>query len=456
MEQPYTVRPESDREAARRHFSLPLAQVPELTEPRRRYVHSFLRQLGFAAERLDEARLTRVFSLLARLEEYTTHRKYNGRNWEMQYAGPERIKEATEPVIDNLLMQWLSGGMVSRLADAGPRWPEGKRFALCLTHDVDRPGANVLLARMRSARQFCSAPVMERVKWCGSTLRAFGNQLLPGRRPTSRPLSQWMAEEDKHGFKSSFFFFGQPLPQPTWEDGFYRYGDRVPFDGRNMPIRQVMREIASSGWDVGLHGSSRSHLSGQLLAEERRLVQEACGREVSTTRQHYLYFDARLTPGYQAAAGLKADSTLGSNLGLAYRCATGMPFYWYDIIDDRELDILECPLIVQDVALFDASQLDADMAIRRCVHALRQAARVEGAITVLWHNNHHPSAAASVVYRVLLEEASHLGAWGCSLRQLSGWWRQRSQQLAAPFVSATSRSPSFDGRASDDSHDAAA
>jgi hypothetical protein len=260
-----------------------------------------------------------------------------------------------------------------------------------------------------------------------------------------------MQEEDRHGFRSSFFFLAQPIPQPHWQDSFDRYEDRVTYGTRRVTIRDVMKSMVAGAWDVGLHGSSRSHASTSLLTKERRIVSNACGQEVVTTRQHHLFFDARITPLYQSQAGLRADSTLGSNNRSCFRGGAGTPFYWYDLIDDVELDLLIAPLVIQDVALFNVLQMDIDTAVVHCVNILRRVADLGGALTVLWHNNHYLHDDAFVVYKILLEEAHRMGAWGCSLRQLSQWWNQRRAALdrcaantalaksPAPYSTRTSR-----------------
>ncbi|NLF71261.1 MAG: hypothetical protein GX575_19695 [Candidatus Anammoximicrobium sp.] len=416
----------------RDEFTVPWGDVPELTPPRRRYVQSHFAQRGLDASRLDDASLRRVFSRLARVEEYASHLFHNGHNWELDYACLERRREGVEPVIDLWAADWAARGLLPDLPGAGPRWPHGKRFALCLTHDMDTLRGDVLWNRLRSLRHYRAAPLHQQAIAAASTARALARRLIPGRCPRDPLLSEWLAAEDQHGFRSSFFFLAQPLPEPDWEDSFDAYGDRVLFEGRKTTIREAMRQIAAAGWDVGLHGSSRSHASARLLAEERRIVSEACGEPVLTIRQHHLFFNARFTPAYQEQAGLRADSSVGSNLRSGFRCGTGLPFFWYDLVEDRELEILQAPLIIQDVALFRTLRMDADTALRHCTEILRQAAGLGAAVTILWHNNWYAVDDAFVVYRTLLEEASSLGAWGCSLRELSDWWRQRRARLAGP------------------------
>jgi peptidoglycan/xylan/chitin deacetylase (PgdA/CDA1 family) len=234
-----------------------------------------------------------------------------------------------------------------------------------------------------------------------------------------------MNVEEQYGFRSSFFFLPQPLPEPVWQDSFYCYNDRVTFDKTRLTIAEIMKKMIDRGWDVGLHGSSMSHASPDLLERERLIVSEACGQEIETVRQHHLFYDIRFTPLYQHRAGFKADSSLGSNVRSCFRCGTGMPFYLYDFIADKELELLEVPLVIQDIALFRNLQMDFETAVNHCFEVMQEVAEIGGAMTLLWHNNYYASSAEYSAYQAILKKASQLGAWGCSVRQMYHWWKNR-------------------------------
>src|SRR5437868_3322358 len=113
-----------------------------------------------------------------------------------------------------------------------------------------------------------------------------------------------------------------------------------------------MRQIADRGWDVGLHGASASSLDAGRLYAERQSIEKASGRAATTIRQHNLIFDVRYTPRNQAQAGFRADSTMGSNRGIGFRCGTAFPFPIYDLAADAPLDLLEVPMMIQDCVVF--------------------------------------------------------------------------------------------------------
>jgi hypothetical protein len=402
-----------------------------LNPTRRRYIAEFVRSQGFDPSGLDDQKVGYLFGMLARLEELETTHKHNGHNWELSFAPVARQDNAFIPEMDVRLREWERDGHIHKISESRPTWPDGRPFALCLTHDIDHVSGSLVAERARSLRSFGEAPGREKVIVGLSGIREAARTSLFWKPRPDPPLDTWMDAEDRHGFKSSLFFLASPLPKPHWQDSFYSYNDRVSYRGSRLPLREVMRDIVAQGWDVGLHGASRSSSDASLLREERDIVSEACGAAVVTTRQHHLLYDIRYTPLYHERAGLRADTTMGSNISTGFRCGTCFPFFMYDVAADRPLDVVEVPLTVQDVALFNQMCMSDDLAVSHCVQLMNRVARVGGVMTLLWHNDVQSSNPRFRVYQRLLQAASEMGAWGCSLRQLDQWWRARAEGARA-------------------------
>jgi hypothetical protein len=229
--------------------------------------------------------------------------------------------------------------------------------------------------------------------------------------------------EARHGFKSTFLFMADPMPSPCWEDGFYHYEDRICFEGRRSTIGDLIGTVVRRGWDVGLHGSCRSHMDAEILLAEKQAVEKATGRPITSTRQHHLLCDVRCTPRVQAEAGFLTDSTFGSNINTEFRCGTCLPFFMYDRVRDEPFPLLQIPLVIQDVPLASNMAGDEELMVRRCTELLDRVADVGGVLTLLWHNSTYPDSVEFRCYQRILDYASARSAWGCSMRELDEWWR---------------------------------
>jgi hypothetical protein len=401
-----------------------------LTSQRRAYVIRYLKQLGFEGIALDENDLYGLFERLARIEEYETETRHNRHNWELAFASLNRQDEHRTPIIESRLQDWMESGRLTRASGAPPRWPGDKQFCLCLTHDVDGVQEYRWRERWRTLPLLKNVPAKQKAMIYGSFAKELACLILPARHRNMSSLDVWVDAEVKHGFKSTFFFMADPIPEPTWEDPLYRYNDRAVFEGRQMSVREIMRTLCEGGWDIGLHGSSRSHISSDLLRKEKASLQEALGAEVKAVRQHHLFCDVRRTPRAQAEAGFLVDSTFGSNMQMGFRCGTGLPFPFYDLKHDRELSLLEIPLVIQDLALSQAVAGDGQLMLKVCLEFMDRVAEVGGALTLLWHNVWEPGSEQHECYRRILSEASARNAWGCSVGELFTWWRNCGKRRA--------------------------
>lgn len=293
-----------------------------LTDAQRRHVQRFVQRAlatngHFVALPEDLAAL--VFHETTLQEEISeSWRDFRG-NWDWQFAEAQRRGELYVPRVDEALRRWVDdGGLPASGSRCLPRWPGGKPFALCLTHDVDfvsryavtfRHWREVLgrVQRVGTGK----GPIMRELLRLSAKLMLRPWLVRPRSRDEFWTFEEWMALEESHGFRSTFYFFAERLPLPhRWDTG-YSHRDRIGFRNRRISVKQMMREISQGGWEVGLHGSYNSATHGQALREEKRQIEGALDAEVSSIRQHYLHYDAAVTPVLQAKAGFRADSTQG-------------------------------------------------------------------------------------------------------------------------------------------------
>ncbi len=411
-------------DAAENDTTTPGLAVQSMTPPRRKYVVDHLERAGWIVDGLGDDQFLTIFRLLSRVEEFETTTRHNRHNWELLFAPIERRDQAMIPILERQLVAWENQGLL-RCRKSDSRWPAGRPFCVCLTHDVDQLQEYLWLERWRSLRHQQDAPGREKLLTIASFLKESARRIVTGGRRATPDLEQWLEVEERHGFKSTFMFFGVPVPRPCWEDAFYRYSDHIDFGGLRITIGEAMRRLADTGWDVGLHGSCESHTNATSLRAEREAVEEVIGAPITSTRQHHLLCDVRITPRVHAEAGLLTDSTFGSNVNTEFRCGTCLPFFMYDLVRDEPLPVLQVPLVIQDGPLAENLARDEELMVHRCVELMDRVEEVGGVLTLLWHNQHRSDTAEFRCYSRVLAEAARRDAWGCSMKQLDDWWRNR-------------------------------
>jgi peptidoglycan/xylan/chitin deacetylase (PgdA/CDA1 family) len=248
-------------------------------------------------------------------------------------------------------------------------------------------------------------------------------------------MDRSIAVEDEFGIKGSYFFPVYPPKVDSPYDCLYEADDRYTYRGRVMTARDIMLELAEQGHDVGLHGGYHTALDLENLLYEKHVLEDETGLAITTTRQHWLHWDARVTPHLHEQAGFTADTTLGYNRNVGFRSGTSKPYFFFDVGRDRALNLVELPMIVMDGSVFSTLALEMDLERAKLVtrDIIDRIIGTGGCASLLFHPENLASPATFELYRYCTAYCMERGAWGASLKQIESWWRQRAQRLQSPF-----------------------
>jgi hypothetical protein len=184
-----------------------------------------------------------------------------------------------------------------------------------------------------------------------------------------------MHQDEKLGFKSSFYFLHKDLKG----DSYYTFKDKR--------IQRLIPELIKNGHEVGLHGSIRTSTNFEAMKNNLRLLEEVTSEKIWGGRQHRLMFQMPLTLKIHKECGLKYDSTLGYAGHEGFRNSYCMPFKLYDFENDRMIDVWEIPLTVMDGTLFSYRKLNNDDAFASVESLFEETRKFNGVFTLLWHNS---------------------------------------------------------------------
>jgi peptidoglycan/xylan/chitin deacetylase (PgdA/CDA1 family) len=300
-----------------------------------------------------------------------------------------------------------------------PVWPEGKPFVVCLTHDVDlvtryskREAFRAWTQSIRLAKNW-----FQRTRACitfGHECTAIG--LRTGATDPLHCYERWLEVESAIGASSTFFFW------PGWgsvrkhhtSDCTYELSDRLVFDGQQCTVTDMIREIDRRGWEIGLHPSWYSFNNADEMKRQKAALETALGHDVLSVRQHYLHYDIRVTPRIQAEAGLRFDSTIGFNDNVGFRFGSCYPWPLYDLKAEKELTILEVPLIIQDIAMLNPAKgmrLDEESAFKYFMQITKAVERVGGILTLSLHPDSIMNPKRWSLYQRILTYLKDKNAW---------------------------------------------
>ena len=310
-----------------------------------------------------------------------------------------------------------------------PSWPNGAPFAVCLTHDMD--GVSRLDLRHYLRRTVNTIRYGSRSRDYRTTakhLLGYATQAacLPSRLAVSDPLhtyERWLDMEAAVGAKSTFFCCPERSRHPHFSDTGYHYEDRVVFNGTRCTVADMMKTITREGCEVGLHPFWFASVDLMDLTSQKAQLERAIGTEVVSVRQHYLQFNMRITPRLHHEAGFRFDSTLGFNQNVGFRFGTSYPWHLFDLERQVELNVLEIPLIIQDVSLIRNMRLSCDDAMPYIRQLADTVARVGGVLTLLWHTDVIDDERYVDLYTRTLAYLKKQNAFFGSVREIGSRWK---------------------------------
>lgn len=368
----------------------------------RSYLSLFSENLFDLISEMDKVE---IFYHLSHQEEKDTFHRDQWGNWEFPFTA----FDYREPYLDYFVQKKMDEfGLVQRRI-----WPDGKPFAICITHDLDHIGLNWL----QESQRFRTRKTTEFLHRNFSRLTNFSTKFFK-----NHPLwcyERWIDFLEKFGFRSTFFIYSNPksIKHQHLFDNLFEFDDEVSFFGKRMTVAEMVKKIDNHGFEIGLHGSYYSALDSTLFSEQKAVVEAIVGRKIGVTRQHFLRYDIKKTPDVHSNNGILVDSTLGYNRTIGFRAGTCMPYF---LGSEFGKFVLEVPMLIMDGALFNANslELNEDLAIKKSLQIMDQCEKVGGVLTINFHPNYIVNEKWWRVFKAIVKEANSRNAFNTSLLNL--------------------------------------
>jgi hypothetical protein len=309
----------------------------------------------------------------------------------------------------------LAAGMAPGMA----RWPDRRRAAVCLSHDVDYPEVIRWLEPARVLRRQGSAG-----------LRA-ALDVAAGRRSTWQ-FGAWLELEERFGARSAFYFCAR-------KGSLRQYATSTPdpfYDVTSPRFGRLLRHLASEGAEVGLHASYRAWESAERFGEEKARLETAAGRTLAGNRHHYLHLDPvhpEETLLMHERLGLEYDSTLAHDMSVGWRNGISWPFAPFHRRLRRAVGTLQLPMAWMDQQVLRERDCPPGEARARLAGLVGRTRRQGGCLVANIHEYVYDDALFpgwSSAYAGLLEDLSAAGDfWFATPVEVARHWRARSQAI---------------------------
>jgi len=274
-----------------------------------------------------------------------------------------------------------------------PEWqPQPRVLRAKLTHDIDYIGIpfdwrNSLGHALR--------------RQPGATLRDFC-ALVSRHEPAQLASVRQLALISAHrGLQSAFY---------------WKAGASGPFDSgyptRHRKVQRLLNDLRNAHFELGIHPGYDTFGDRLRLASEVDYLREALQVTSVGGRQHYLRWSPSTWLDWESC-GLSYDSSVGFADAFGFRCGTSFPFRPWCLLQNRELKLIELPLILMDCTAVKYMKLPRELALSRIIAMLDKIRRTGGVFTLLWHNSTLLDPAYAGWYESILDLLS--GADVCQL-----------------------------------------
>lgn len=317
-----------------------------------------------------------------------------------------------------------------------PRWPGGKRYAVVLSHDVDRPflRPEATFYRSRIRRDAAQGQWPSAARALAGWMRTawtHGAVPAPGVDPNFC-FDAWREAEHALQARSCFYVATVHAAEPGGapHDVTYRY---------NHPaLVQAMRQALEAGWEIGLHASLEAWKDPQRFVEEKyRLESVLGGYPVAGVRHHHWALDPSCperTWQAHAAAGFRYDSSLGLNDAPGFPRGMIWPFNPFDRVAGAPVNLLQVPPTLMDGGIF-YHPVTPEVAVAQLRSHFQQVFAEGGAVVLDWHleqlNPTRLQGAGPLLLQILTDLAADSDIYWASPLELVRWWQERRQRLAA-------------------------
>ncbi len=258
-----------------------------------------------------------------------------------------------------------------------------RAFNIRLSHDVDHPFRYAFSGPKALAKETIhgilhkkfTAPMLEPYRYLGA--KYFN-------KPKLDPFNNFsylMSIAEKHSIQSCFYFLNEnTLPINA------NYALSHPY------IKQILLDISARGHHIGLHGSYETYDNPSKMSAELASLQNTCealgiSQSRIGNRQHFLRWDATITPSVIGACAFAHDSSIGFAEQVGFKSGTCYDYPLYDLKTRKVTQIIERPLHVMEASLFGYMKLNHTASLQE-IHKIKQACQLfDGNFNLLWHNS---------------------------------------------------------------------
>lgn len=328
-------------------------------------------------------------------------------------AGESLEREAVISRAAVLLRQAVIRAAGNRIVRLVAPWPDGRRWAAAITHDLDVVSRWPIFTALRVAELTRKGDVGRLLDVVATATRTIGKD------PVTDGVQSILDSEQKFGIRSTWFVLCGTPSFSSWTRGDLTYQPEC------ARARGIFDDILRHGGEIGLHGSFETLERGGLFRAQRKRLSGITSSPIAGVRQHFLRLNPATTPGAMAEAGFAYDSSQGFADRNGFRLGVADIVPTWNAQTRSTIGFSEIPFCWMDRALSKYRGIeDPAVWIEDAMALATECRRVEGLWVGVWHPNLVPALGfpgAPEAFAALLGALSSEAPFFGTLRDVLEW-----------------------------------
>ena len=248
------------------------------------------------------------------------------------------------------------------------------KFSVYLTHDIDT------LYRFGNLKQNIKTIIggdllrRKNLKLFFNSIKKLKESKKDNRKdPKTSAIYKFIKNESNLKCYSKYFFLA--YNKEHWD---YRYDIN---DKRISPIIDLIKQ--NRNMEYGLHCGFNAYDNFEQYSKQYDKLKSY--GDFFENRNHYLRYDAKITPQILEKCGIKKDYSLGYHERTGFKCGTCHSYNLYDLKNNKVCNVVEYPLIVMDGSLKAEMKFSCEEAYKMIINYYNLCKRLKGNFIILWH-----------------------------------------------------------------------
>jgi hypothetical protein len=198
-----------------------------------------------------------------------------------------------------------------------------------------------------------------------------------------------LARGEKDPYEVFDYITGNIETNKTEARFFFPVGDHSQYDKnpswKNVEYRKLIGSLDLK-FKTGLHPSFRAANDLSIIKNETDRLKTILEKEVIISRFHYLKLLMPQSYLDLEQAGIGEDYSMGYPDEPGFRAGLARPYYFYDVLGDRQTSLKIIPFQVMDATLYKYKNLDPSAAMAVVLKLISETRRAGGLFVSIWHN----------------------------------------------------------------------